>query len=455
MATRSNTCATQRSTRGIISTHWTPRIFTALVQTRACHILAKGFLPFQRNNFGGAVGGPIKKDKLFFWAVFEGLSQNLGVTTGSTNTLPAAGVVNGVAQLGCYDPVSHKVTSDVFDGAGKIICASSSEPACANLPAPVGSVPSAVLPTPTGAVAALNPVAMHFVQDNIFPGQDGVGFYPYPNTNICGPSGCTSNLINGVACNLPGCQLAGANSSYAFPYIQPSREQFYQVRVDYTLSAKDNVFARYTQDHATQKALRGGYPQSADHQLNNNIFVTLADNHIFSAGVLNTLRYSFQRTLSGDNIFPTPDITDPNVILSPYTSIGKGFTVCGCSWAVGTGVNGAITGYTGTGGAEGDLIQNIYSYSDDVYWSKGKHAFKFGAVLNQYWEKQDTIFQQGGAISSSNPTLFAKGVWSSMNATSGSQYPFNLRYYRYDDIGFYAQDDIRTTSRLTKSWTAL
>src|SRR6202011_768614 len=36
---------------------------------------------FRRNQFGGAFGGPIRRDRAFFFADYEGLRQNLGVTT--------------------------------------------------------------------------------------------------------------------------------------------------------------------------------------------------------------------------------------------------------------------------------------------------------------------------------------------------------------------------------------
>ena len=53
---------------------------------------------FQRNNFGGSFGGPIKKNKTFFYAVFEGLRQNLGQST-----------VDAVIPANCYDSGSKQI----------------------------------------------------------------------------------------------------------------------------------------------------------------------------------------------------------------------------------------------------------------------------------------------------------------------------------------------------------
>ncbi len=49
---------------------------------------------FRRNDFGGAFGGPIKKDKTFFFATYEGLRESKGITT-VTSDLPSGVDANG------------------------------------------------------------------------------------------------------------------------------------------------------------------------------------------------------------------------------------------------------------------------------------------------------------------------------------------------------------------------
>jgi hypothetical protein len=48
--------------------------------------------PFRRNNFGGALGGPIRPDKAFFFFTYEGLRQSRGTTTSAQVPIDAARV---------------------------------------------------------------------------------------------------------------------------------------------------------------------------------------------------------------------------------------------------------------------------------------------------------------------------------------------------------------------------
>ena len=72
---------------------------------------APGPIPlFHRNQFGAAIGGPIVKDKTFFFADYEGLRENQGITTPATVPSVAArrGILCSVPQDGTCTP--HQVT---------------------------------------------------------------------------------------------------------------------------------------------------------------------------------------------------------------------------------------------------------------------------------------------------------------------------------------------------------
>src|SRR5438132_4699541 len=74
--------------------------FNGFGTNKSLNYPGKRLPPFHRNNFGASFGGPIKKDKTFVYAVYEGLRQTWGQTV-ATNTLPG----------NCFDSGTHVVTA--------------------------------------------------------------------------------------------------------------------------------------------------------------------------------------------------------------------------------------------------------------------------------------------------------------------------------------------------------
>jgi len=329
---------------------------------------------FQRNQFGGAFGGPIKKDKTFFFAVFEGLRENLGTT--NNNLVPSAG---------CHG------------NAGDIITV-------ANCPDLTGLAPSVTLSQYTAPFLALAPL---------------------PQTPLTFNS---DGSINNLAIN-------------EFGDHNTNGENYGQIRVDENFSTADTLFGRYTIDNSIQNQTVGDY--SYFHQLPTarNQWITLAENHTFSPSVLNTAQFSFSRTR--DTVV-TNNIGLPNNNLGP--PIVTGFP---------TGVvdmNGSAGGtYTEFGSSnnfpQNFDIQNIYTLGDDFLVIRGRHAFKFGVLLNRFNSAHQANNSANGQIQFNT---FADFLQSNPYLVEFKPtFADESRFYIFHTLGFYGQDDWHITQRLT------
>src|SRR6266404_66944 len=335
---------------------------------------AFGRQPYKQNQFGFTLGGPIIKNRTFFFGDYEGLRIRQALP--QLSTVPTPDAIGG----NFSNILTNKIGSPVDphpgppnDGTTALDC--SSNPTfngeifntrltqnnrfdlnpngfCGVPIATSGGIPTNIFPTGTGCSACIDPLAARLA-----------ALFPVPNA-----------------------PQFGDNAFLSDPKRSETEDKF-DIRVDHTLSGKDNFFARFSYG-------------------NDSFFLPSPFNNVLDGG-------SFQDGYSENSA-------------RGLAAIEK---------------------------------QHSYVFTDNLSWTHGRHAAKFGAELRF---EQFTIFQPAsprgdmsfGSDFTDNPAspgsggesiaTFLLGIPDGGDITSLHNVDYRRQIY-----ALYGLDDFKVTPRLT------
>jgi hypothetical protein len=229
----------------------------------------------------------------------------------------------------------------------------------------------------------------------------------------------------------------GAAISYANP-LQKVREDFGNLRVDHTVSAKDTVSGIYTIDDG-YSVTPGTNPLQQTLSVLRTQVASLDETHIFSPSVLNVFRAGFSR--AAWHLDGSPAVSDPNLVYvagKPVGSISIGSS--------GLGNVGSFAGAGTNGSQQVETIhRNLFTYSDDVQIVRGKHQLRIGGWLQRVQSNDDAADQRNGVASFTDLQHFMQGQATQILATLS---PVEIGW-RQTAAAWYAQDAIALRPNLT------
>ncbi len=347
----------------------------------------------KQNQFGGVIGGPIKKDKIFFFFAYQGTKQVNGVSSFSTAStfLPALTNDRSAQALG-----------RIFGGqkgvqGGTAVAANGSN---------------------------INPVAISILNAKLPNGQYVI---PTPQTILSNGSGFSTYSI-------------GAHFT----------EQQYVGDLDYQINSTNHLALKTFYSHDPwnipfSTSAGDNVPGFGENDDKVNWNDTLILTSTISSRIVNEVRAGYARNYIHQT--PIEPLTDAQIGIPQPVAGWPGIPLIS--------VTGAFTLGPATNNNQETMIHNWLG-SDTLSIVKGRHQIRVGGDVNINEVNRTNVFLTRGSLGFGSFADFLLGMSAAQNGSnfsnvSSSQIANGVvrAYPRFKNFSLFAQDDYRVNSQLT------
>lgn len=355
----------------------------------------------KQNLYGAVLGGPILRDRTFFFAAYQGLRSSNGEGDEVTVTLPQLTSDRTAATLGaqfCAYPT--------FAGGAQVACNGSN----------------------------INPIAQKLLSFKLANGQ-----YAIPSPQILLSSTDPSQVPIG-------------ESTFTTPASY--QENQYTLNLDHTLTPANTLAARGFYSRAPTKEPfspnAANVPGWGTNEGDKNAMVVLSDTQVVNARMTNVARLGYMR-FAGIAQVENPISAADVGMQGPTGLSGAGIAMPGIT------IDGLFT--IGDAGTPAQMqTTNSYIAQEMLSFTHGRNFIRTGAELKRHQVMVDAPFSTDGLLDIRTFSDFLLGQSAAQNGSpdglsnvtlsNGSSGIFR-KDERYTDLAAFLQDDLKLTSRLT------